>query len=324
MKQESGFRNITFSVVTCVAVIFAVVCILLIAKNYKNARSKLDTYTLEVQGWDACRQTNPSYFAANKEAVSMSRKNLDGAQGNFWIRLSKAQLVGLFILAFLVSGTGGYWVTWAILWFGGLGIHRFIRPIYAKQDRESPHIIGAKLAQCEQNHHEFRGLGKGHYARVPKEYGKQEKPKKAISQDEKLLGQIKQLQHEIDNSRQTEARLEQQITDLMAANEQPEPPVANRKRAAEHHTQQTNKLLAANGPIGSGRERPKRNIEYDDSHHANIGKVRQKLCRKCKKQKVESDFHRDRSCKDGLARWCKECKAEAARKHRKKQMVIKN
>jgi hypothetical protein len=228
--------------------------------------------------------------------VSLSRENLDEAQGNFWIRLPKTQLAGLFILAFLVSGTGGYLVTWAIFRFGGLGIRRFIRPIYAKQDRENPHIIGAKLAHCEQNHHESRGLGKGHYARVPEEHGKQEKPKKAISQDEKSLEQIEQLQHEIDNNRQTEARFERQITDLMVANE----------------------------PIDSGRERPKRNIEYDDSHHANNGNVRQKLCRKCKKQKPESDFHKDKSCKDGLARWCKECKTKAARKLRKMQMALKD
>ena len=45
-----------------------------------------------------------------------------------------------------------------------------------------------------------------------------------------------------------------------------------------------------------------------------IAKAGQKQCRKCKEMKAHSDFHRDRSTKDGLARWCKECKKEYRQK----------
>ena len=45
-----------------------------------------------------------------------------------------------------------------------------------------------------------------------------------------------------------------------------------------------------------------------------ISKAGQKQCRKCKETKAHSDFHRDRSTKDGLARWCKECKKEYRQK----------
>jgi hypothetical protein len=166
-------------------------------------------------------------------------------------------------------------------------------------------------------------LPKDCFACVPEEHSKQETSNEATSQVEKLLEPIKQLQHEIDNSRQTEARLERQITDLMAPDEQPSPPVTKCKQTAEHRKQQTDEKLVANAPTDRGRQKPQRKTKHNDSHHAYDGKARQKLCRKCKKQKPEGDFHKDRSCKDGLARWCKECKAKAARKRRKKQMALK-
>ena len=172
MTRKSGFRNTTSSVPKCAGVVCAVVCILLIANKHDSARSKLDTYNLEVQGWEACRRTNPNYFAACKEAVSLSQKNLDEAQGNFWINLPKAQLAGLLVLVASGSGTGGYFVTWAVLWFGGLGVFQFIRPIYANQVRECPSVIGTKSAHCEQDRQGFRGLVKGCFAHVSEERGK--------------------------------------------------------------------------------------------------------------------------------------------------------
>ena len=40
-----------------------------------------------------------------------------------------------------------------------------------------------------------------------------------------------------------------------------------------------------------------------------------KRCSKCKKQKDESEFNKNRSRKDGLSVWCKKCKREYGRKH---------
>lgn len=291
MKRKSIFRNTTFSLAKCAGVISAIICILLIAEEHNSARSKLDICNWEVRGWEACRHTNPSYFRANKEAASRSQENLDDAQDNFWVKLPKAELAGLLVLGGLGGAAGGYLGTWAVLWFGGLGIRRFIRKVRANQVRERQGI---------------RGSAKGRSAHAPEWHVRQAKRKETTGQFGKLNEQIKQLQHEITRSGQTEAHLEHKIAKLMAVNEQPQRGVAERKRAEEDPKPQADAGPVANEPFERSRESSR------------------KLCCKCREQKAESDFHKDKSCKDGLARWCKECKAKAARKYRKRQMAIEN
>jgi len=97
------------------------------ADDYFSARYKLDTHSQEFQGWEACRQTKPAYYEANAEAVNNCVESLEEAKDNFWVKLPKAQLIGLFVLAGLGSATGGFLATWAIVRFVGLGIYRFIR-----------------------------------------------------------------------------------------------------------------------------------------------------------------------------------------------------
>jgi hypothetical protein len=298
MKRKSELRNIKFSLPKCAGVISAVVCILLIAEQCNTARSRLDICNKEVQGWEACRQTNPSYFRASKEAVSRSEKNFDAARDNFWVKLPRAHLAGFFILAGLGSATVGYLATWVVLWFGGLGIRRFYGTAGTNQGRERLPATGIHLGDCEQNRQGIGSLEKGCPVHVPDRRGRQEKQKETIRQLGKLHGQIKQLQREITKSGETEVFLRQQIAKLMAVNEQSGHEVASHERAEKCPKQQAN----------------------EDNHHVNR-KEKQKLCGKCKQQKAESDFHKNRSCKDGLARWCKECKAKAAREYRKKQLA---
>jgi len=85
----------------------------------------MDTYDRELRGWEACRQTNPDYFKANKQAINSCLTSLDQARDNFWVKLPKAQFAGLLILAGLVSASGGYLATWAVLWPIGFGIYKF-------------------------------------------------------------------------------------------------------------------------------------------------------------------------------------------------------
>jgi len=66
------------------------------------------------------------------------------------------------------------------------------------------------------------------------------------------------------------------------------------------------------------RRRRKKNVrEYlrFEQRHRIVKGVRQKLCAHCKQWKDESDFHRNRGTKDGLALWCRECEIGRASKH---------
>ena len=91
------------------------------------AQFKLDTHNRELEGWQACRQTNPEYFKANEQAVNSCLVSIDEAQKNFWVNLPKAQLAGLFVGAALVSALGGYLATWILIGLVGLSIYKFIR-----------------------------------------------------------------------------------------------------------------------------------------------------------------------------------------------------
>ncbi len=127
MKKKRRLRGAVFSLAICVGIFCAWCCVLLMAGEYNSARRKLDVHKQEVQAWDACRQTKPSYFRDNSEAVSSCLKNLNEARDNPWVSLPKEQLVGLFALAALASAAGGSLVTWIVVWLGGLSIYRFIR-----------------------------------------------------------------------------------------------------------------------------------------------------------------------------------------------------
>jgi len=58
----------------------------------------------------------------------------------------------------------------------------------------------------------------------------------------------------------------------------------------------------------------KKRFRYDDCHRV-VNGDKEKLCRKCRKWKGESQFCRNRSSKDGLLGWCTEC-LSATRKKR--------
>ena len=125
MKRKCGLRNVTLFLAICASVFSACFCILLMADDYFWARYKLDTHSKEFQGWEACRQTKPTYYEANAEAVNACLESLEEAKDNFWVKLPKAQFAGLLILAGLVSASGGYLVTWAVVWPIGFGIYKF-------------------------------------------------------------------------------------------------------------------------------------------------------------------------------------------------------
>ena len=78
----------------------------------------------------------------------------------------------------------------------------------------------------------------------------------------------------------------------------------------------------AGKPFQISEKWPQRKDKFEDDDSLDA-KAAQKQCSKCNELKAHSDFHKDKSCKDGLARWCKECKAVAAREYRKKRAAEK-
>ncbi len=127
MNKKSTLHSIISFLAICASVVLACVCVLLIFEEYRSAHFEMDTYDREIRGWEACRQTNPDYFKANEQAINSCLTNLDQARDNFWVKLPKAQFAGLLILAGLVSASGGYLATWAVLWPIGFGIYKFTR-----------------------------------------------------------------------------------------------------------------------------------------------------------------------------------------------------
>ncbi len=101
------------------------------------------------------------------------------------------------------------------------------------------------------------------------------------------------LLHEAQEHKQAQDRFEQKLAELTTANEQLQ--------------KQVGELTSTGGK--------RRVYTYEDEHRI-IDHVKQKLCRKCGEWKNESEFHKNASRKDGLARWCKICKIGAARKSR--------
>ncbi len=126
MRPRYSLRRITLFLSICVSVFSACFCVLLMAGEYYTARNKMNIYNKEFQGWEACRQTEPTYFKANEKTVSSCLKNLEEAKDNFWVKLPKNKLIGLFILAGLGSAIVGYLVVWSV-WFVCSGICKFIR-----------------------------------------------------------------------------------------------------------------------------------------------------------------------------------------------------
>lgn len=104
------------------------------------------------------------------------------------------------------------------------------------------------------------------------------------------------LRREAEEHRRAQDRFEQKLAELTAANKQLQQEVAELKQT------------------GSKR----RVYTYEDEHRL-VDNTKQKLCRKCGEWKAESEFHKNASRSDGLARWCKICKTGAARRSRERR-----
>ena len=141
--------------------------------------------------------------------------------------------------------------------------------------------------------------------------------KQAEKQAAETLAANEQLQPEIPVSKQAE----QQVVQEPPTDEKQQPEIPESEQVEQVPERQVVAELAAEKPV---EEKPAgKGNKYDELHRVVDG-VKQKLCRKCKEWKPESEFHKNASCKDGLAVSCKTCKAEAAREYRKRRKAAKD
>ncbi len=129
MKRKNRLRKAIFSMAMCVGIFFAWCSVLVMFEEYNSARHKLDVHRQELQTWEACRQTKPSYFRSNSEAVSACLKNYNEARDNPWMSLPKDRLIGLFVLAAVGSVTAGSLAAWIVIWLFVLVVYRFFRSL---------------------------------------------------------------------------------------------------------------------------------------------------------------------------------------------------
>jgi hypothetical protein len=129
------------------------------------------------------------------------------------------------------------------------------------------------------------------------------------------------LQPEVAEEKQVEQDFKEEVVEVPVADEKLQPEVAEKEQAEQGLKEQAaeepaEKKPPKKKPVGSGSK-------YEDFHRVVDG-VKQKLCRKCNEWKPESEFHKNASCKDGLAASCKVCKAKAARQYRERRKAEKN
>ncbi len=67
----------------------------------------------------------------------------------------------------------------------------------------------------------------------------------------------------------------------------------------------------------------KTNYRYEECNRVVDG-LKQKLCKRCKRWKTESQYYKYRRHKDGFSEWCKECANKATNKARKNRLAIHN
>jgi len=83
------------------------------------------------------------------------------------------------------------------------------------------------------------------------------------------------------------------------------------EQSTEHWKKQNAVLVPTAGkPFETNEIWPQRKDKFEDDESV-VASAEQKLCAKCNQLKPLSEFHKDKSCKDGLAKWCKECKSQS-------------
>jgi len=253
------------------------------------------------------------------EILILSTLSLFGRQWSKWEILS-ISLAALFVLAWMTKQQRS----------------NKVRSKYNKdQFLDSSPLIGRKFGAQNKSHHEVKDWKKDRLAPVQKHQKKQHIQTKEPL--EKPHEEIKQHQNETIKPKQAKAHLEQQVSELTAENEKLQHELARFEQAEqqiaemaatcrqlqpeEPRVEQISEQQVAAEPAVKVpvKRKTARKSKTHEQQHRTVDGVRQKLCRKCKEWKPESEFHKSSSSKDGLAGSCKICKNNAARERRSRR-----
>jgi predicted RNase H-like nuclease (RuvC/YqgF family) len=124
--------------------------------------------------------------------------------------------------------------------------------IYTHHGRERSSIIGIKLADGKRGQAEVTDSKKNRLGFPARNKNKRDATKEADSSNE----QIRQLQCQITKHQEVEARLEQQLAELTAANEKLQHEMSEMKQAEGHPRRQALDLLGANKAPPESLNRP--------------------------------------------------------------------
>jgi hypothetical protein len=95
----------------------------------------------------------------------------------------------------------------------------------------------------------------------------------------------------------------------------PSPNQGGFTQSMEHWRKNAIKSHASGKSFETGKVRPQRKDKFETAG-TDVAEGGRKQCSKCKKLKPFSEFYKNKSTNDGLARWCKECKSEYRKNHK--------
>jgi hypothetical protein len=86
-------------------------------------------------------------------------------------------------------------------------------------------------------------------------------------------------------------------------------------QSQEHWRKHAVNAPAATKPFDTNESHPQRKDRFETAAEP-AAEAEKKQCGKCKKVKPVTEFYKNKSTSDGLARWCKECKKQYRREHK--------
>jgi hypothetical protein len=85
-------------------------------------------------------------------------------------------------------------------------------------------------------------------------------------------------------------------------------------QSLEHWRKHAINAPAAGKPFETSEAVPQRKDKFEDTG-VPAGEVEKKLCGRCRELKPVTEFYKNKSTSDGLARWCKQCKQQYRKEH---------